>query len=243
MDYTYAIIDENAANGLHFQVQLQEFGEFSCAGIVGSPDEGLNFILKALPDLVIVNLGEQAGNYLRMVVELHQYLQKIPLLIAVSRTKNYAYEAIKHGFYDYWLLPSNEFDIRKTVLKLRKQSGAQMAPTTLCLKTYRDFHYIDTRDILYLKADNNATDFVMRHGDTISAFKTLKSFESVLPKNFIRIHQSYILNTDHVSRINYGKSTCTLKYQETHLPFSKNYRDRVDQLKFSLSKNSIWAPK
>jgi DNA-binding LytR/AlgR family response regulator len=111
--------------------------------------------------------------------------------------------------------------------------------STLCLKSYKDFHYLNTDEILYLKADNNTTDFIMKDGRTISAFKTLKSFEDKLPKNFIRVHQSYILNINYVSRINYGKAICSLKSGKTQLPFSKSYKENIDSLKKILSKNTI----
>src|SRR5690606_14841014 len=77
-------------------------------------------------------------------------------------------------------------------------------------------------------------------GNVITAFKTLKSFEEQLPKGFVRIHQSYILNSRDVSRINYGKSICTLNHgQGEELPFSKTYKDRIDLLKELLSKNVV----
>jgi DNA-binding LytR/AlgR family response regulator len=79
----------------------------------------------------------------------------------------------------------------------------------------------------------------MQDGRTISAYKTLKTFEKKLPDNFIRVHQSYILNVNHVSRINYGKSICALKSGKTQLPFSKSYRQNIDGLKKILSKNTI----
>lgn len=243
MDYTYLIIDANATTSLQLQSQLLEFQDFSCAGTASNAEHGVNHILKLLPDIVIVNFNENADAYFNMVLQLYQYLDKLPILIAVSKTKDRAYDAIKSGFFDYWLLPYDEFDIRKTVLKLRKQVPKETVPTTLCLRTYRDYHYIDTNEILYLKADNNDTDFFMRDGSKISAFKTLKTFESTLPENFIRIHQSYILNVKYVSRINYGKGTCTLRNIEHQLPFSKSYKKRIDTLKSILSKNVIDAPR
>ena len=82
----------------------------------------------------------------------------------------------------------------------------------------------------------------MKDGTVISAFKTLKSFEEKLPEGFIRVHQSYILNSRYVSRINYGKSICTLSHgQEEELPFSKTYKDRIDALKDLLSKTAVKA--
>jgi DNA-binding LytR/AlgR family response regulator len=241
MDYTYAIIDSEATSNLQLQHYLEGYGDFLCVAEAKNSDDGLNAILKHLPDLVFVNLNEKAFEYFHMIMELHQYVKELPLVIGISKGKEYAYDALKHNFFDYWLLPYSEFDIRKTMMKLRKKMPKEEHSQTLCLKSYKDFQYLDTSDILYLKADNNATDFIMRDGRTISAFKTLKSFEKQLPNNFIRIHQSYILNTNYVSRINYGKSICALKSGKTQLPFSKSYRQNIDELKKLLTKSTFSA--
>jgi len=239
MDYSYAIIDSDATSNLQLQLQLQEYGDFHHSGTASHGNDGLELILKALPDLVIINFSQNAPLLFHMVMQLHQYVDKLPILIAVSKTKNYAYDAIKGGFFDYWLLPHNEFEIRKTVFRLRKLLHKECTPTTLCLKTYNDYHYLNTNEILYLKADNNSTDFFMRNGECISTYKTLKTFEGSLPKNFIRVHQSYILNIKYVTSINYGKNTCSLRNSDDQLPFSRSYRKKVDELKGMLSKNSI----
>ena len=211
-----------------------------CTGIATNAGSGMDSILKYSPELVLINLDGEGMEYFQMVTELNQYMNNLPLIIGYSSTKKLAYNAIKCGFFDYWILPHNEFDIRKTILRLKKRHPKQDIPATLCLKSYNDYRYLDTRDILYLKSDNNSTDFFMRDGNVITAFKTLKSFEELLPKGFIRIHQSYILNSRYVSRINYGKSICTLNHrQEEDLPFSKTYRDRIDELKEMLSKTSV----
>ncbi|MEX0291212.1 MAG: LytR/AlgR family response regulator transcription factor [Flavobacteriaceae bacterium] len=239
MDYTYTIIDSDATSNLQLQLYLEDYGDFVCVGEANNSSDGLNAILKHLPDIVFVNLSGNAFEYFHMVKELHQYVKELPVIIGISSSKQYAYDALKNDFFDYWLVPYSEFDIRKTILRLRKKMPKESTPQTLCLKSYKDFHYLDTDDILYLKADNNATDFIMKDGRTISAFKTLKTFENQLPENFIRIHQSYILNVNYVSRINYGKSICALKSGKTQLPFSKSYRENIDGVKKILSKNTI----
>ena len=239
MEYTYTIIDSEAASNLQLQHYLEDYGDFMCIGRATSSGDGLNVILKSLPDIVFVNLNEKAYEYFQMVTELYQYIKELPILIGISRSKHYAYDALKNNFFDYWLMPYNEFDIRKTILRLRKKMPKEATSQTICLKSYKDYHYLNTDEILYLRADNNATDFIMQDGRTISAFKTLKTFETKLPENFIRVHQSYILNVNYVSRINYGKSICALKSGKTQLPFSKSYRENIDGLKNILSKNTI----
>ncbi len=239
MDFTFSIIDSDAESSLQLQLHMKDYADFNCAVTSKDAQEGLNHILKFMPDVVFVHLNDTAPDNFKMVADLHQYMKRLPLLIGFSTSKEHAYDAIKCGFFDYWLLPHNEFDIRMTILRLRKLIPENNSPTTICLKSYRDYHYISTNEILYLKADSNATDFFMKDGSTISTYKTLKSFEDQLPKNFVRIHQSYILNGDYVSRINYGKSTCTLKMTKSQLPFSKTYRTKVDTLKQMLSKSSV----
>jgi DNA-binding LytR/AlgR family response regulator len=239
MEYTYTIIDADATSNLQMQHYLEDHGDFICLDKARDSREGLNSVLKHLPDLVFINLNGMAMEYFMMVSEMHQYMNNLPLIIGIAKGKEYAYDAIKNGFYDYWLMPYNELDIRKTLFRLKKQRPKEVTSHTLCLKSYKDFQYLNTDEILYLQADNNATDFIMKDGSVISAFKTLKTFENSLPENFIRVHQSYILNMNYVSRINYGKNICALKTGKKQLPFSKTYKENIDSLKQVLSKNAI----
>tara|TARA_R110002020_G_scaffold156541_2_gene338690 strand:- start:1845 stop:2576 length:732 start_codon:yes stop_codon:yes gene_type:complete len=241
LNYSYTIIDSDAVSNLQLHAFLDEYGDFECINTTNNPSDGLNDILKYSPDIVFINLNNDYASVFLMITEIHQYMNQLPILIGIATTKNYAYDAIKNGFFDYWLQPFNEFDIRKSLMKLQKRMPKEKAPATLCLKSYNDFQYLDTNDILYLKADNNTTEFFMKDGTIINAYKTLKTFENTLPKNFMRIHQSYIVNTNYVSRINFGKSICAIKKVNENIPFSKSYRENMDNLKSILNKNTLSA--
>jgi DNA-binding LytR/AlgR family response regulator len=101
-------------------------------------------------------------------------------------------------------------------------------PLILCIKSYGDYRYIDANDICYFQADNNSTDIHLNNGEMVTAFKTLKHFEGVLPHPFSRIHNSYIVNRDYISRIHTGNAICYIKNTTTKLPFSKSYKENVD---------------
>nr|WP_255481777.1 LytTR family DNA-binding domain-containing protein [Flavobacterium sp. xlx-221] len=100
---------------------------------------------------------------------------------------------------------------------------------SLCIRSYSDYQILKFNDIVYLKADNNSTDFKMINGKTITAYKTLKYYEETLPVNFVRIHKSYIVNIHYVSRIVFSKSKCFLNFNE-QLPFSNSYRVIVENI-------------
>jgi DNA-binding LytR/AlgR family response regulator len=101
-------------------------------------------------------------------------------------------------------------------------------PLILCVKSYGDYRYIDARDICYLQADNNSTDIHLNNGEMVTAFKTLKHFEGVLSTPFARIHNSYIVNRNYISRIHTGNAVCYIKNTTTKLPFSKSYKENID---------------
>jgi len=144
MSYTYTIIDSETSATINVQHFLAECGEFDCVAISENSTEGLNAILKYTPDIVFVNLNENASSHFKMSIELHQYTDELPIFIGISRTKNYAYEAIKNNFFDYWLLPYDEFDVRKSIMRLKREMPSESESQTLCLKSYRDFQYINT---------------------------------------------------------------------------------------------------
>ena len=101
-------------------------------------------------------------------------------------------------------------------------------PLILCIKSYGDYRYIDANDICYFQADNNSTDIHLNNGEMVTAFKTLKHFENILSFPFTRIHNSYIVNRNYISRIHTGNAVCYIKNSATKLPFSKSYKENID---------------
>lgn len=134
-------------------------------------------------------------------------------------------------------LIDNKIDISEEVANEPKENnttfeikGGKDKPLIICVKSYGDYRYIDAKDICYLQADNNSTDIHLNTGEMITAFKTLKHFEGVLSYPFVRIHNSYILNIDYVSRIHTGNAVCHIKNTTTKLPFSKSYKENIDAI-------------
>lgn len=123
--------------------------------------------------------------------------------------------------------PKSNPELEPTIV-FQQQVATIEQPLLLCIKSYGDYRYIDAKDICYFQADNNSTDIHLNNGEMITAFKTLKHFEGVLQNPFVRIHNSYIINRDYISRIHTGNAVCYIKNTTTKLPFSKSYKENVD---------------
>ncbi|MDY7394351.1 LytTR family transcriptional regulator DNA-binding domain-containing protein [Aureibaculum sp. 2210JD6-5] len=240
MQHRYSIIDNNKSTIKKIQNFFEIKDDFVCVGASDCYNQSLDTILEYTPDIVFINVDDNhdiCNNAFTFVNELYKYVSEIPHIIALSATKDEAYNCMKNNFYDYILKPINDFELRKSIARLKLKP--KQPSNKLCLKSYKDYRFIEMDEILFLKADNTSTDFFMNDGNTISAYKTLKFFESVLPENFTRIHNSYIVNQKYVSRIHFGKSKCTIKQSSFAIPFSKSYKENVVILEKSISKNAL----
>lgn len=232
MQHSYLIIDDNEADAKELLKVFEDFPEYYCAGVSADKDDAINKILELQPQIVFleVNSKERASNLsLSIIIELYQYIDALPYFITLTSTKDYAFEAIKAGVSDYLLKPLNKMELRKSLLRFKKTSPIA-ANDTICIKSYGDYQFISLHDIVYLKADNNTTDFYLQNGKKLTAYKTLKHYELNLPLFFYRIHNSYIINSNYVSRINTGKSLCYLNYNDVSISFSKTFKENVDAI-------------
>ena len=185
----FIIIDKSPNNVKTLTNFLEQFTKFNSLGVVNMYDEALEMCLQYSPNLIFLNLDDTLNQPLYFLKELQQLITLDSLVIVISKHKEKAYEAIKNGMVDLLLLPLKELDMRISVLKAEKVLDNKRN-STICLQSYKDFRYLNTDEILFLKADNNTTDFYMKDQSVVNAYKTLKTFESRLPKEFIRIHKS-----------------------------------------------------
>jgi DNA-binding LytR/AlgR family response regulator len=233
----YFIIDHDNFTIQSIKDVLEDYFEFNCIGTSSDYNSAMNIILRETPDLVFFNIDSTFNNPFKFAQELNLFNDDFPIFIAISSSKEKVYDVIKNGFFDFLLNPIEELEIRKSILKILKRIPAK-SRKNICLKSYKDYQYLKTDEILFLKADNNSTDFYMNDGNRITAFKTLKTFQDVLPNNFYRIHKSYIINKNFISRIQFGKSVCTIKRNSYEVPFTKTYINNIRNINKALSEYS-----
>ncbi|HMI08410.1 MAG TPA: LytTR family transcriptional regulator DNA-binding domain-containing protein [Flavobacterium sp.] len=231
MRFSFLIIDDNSAvieSTLKF---FENFPNYFCAGVFMNGEVAVEQIFKLKPQLVIMGVPfdvKDKSLSFSAISEMHQYMDTMPYFIALATTPDYALDAIQSGFSDYLIRPLQLRHLAKSLFKFEKKSPFTVA-ASICIKSYSDYQFVNLQDIIYLKADNNTTDIKLINGKTVNAYKTLKHFEKTLPFYFLRIHKSYIVNINHVSRLHFSKLKCYLNYNEI-LPFSGNYKDNVDAI-------------
>jgi len=232
MQFSFILVDDSEASETTLE-HIKQFQEFLCVAVCHSKKQGIDKILELKPNVVFLSLNDDNKSRetisFSLLSELHEYLEELPTIIALSSKKETAYEAYQRGVTGFLLKPIDPNELRRCLLRFQKTHKA-LFTDKISIKSNGDYNFIKFQDIIYLKADSNTTDFYLKSGKVVTAFKTLKHFEKLLPFYFFRIHHGYIINIDYVNRINLGKSSCYLDNNEIILPFSRTYKENIDTI-------------
>lgn len=129
----------------------------------------------------------------------------------------------------------NLYDAISDLQILVKQLEQQIEHTTeelddkkICLSSNKIRHYIYLRDILYCEADSNYTRVFIRGRSPLLISKTLKTIEKEIDDTrFIRCHQSYLVNREHISHHDESGGSNLVLNQTIYVPVSRRLKRRV----------------
>ena len=98
----------------------------------------------------------------------------------------------------------------------------------ISLSTKNSIFFIATKDILYCKNNNSSTTFFIKNGDPVVISKGIKAVEKLLEGNdFIRPHQSYLVNRIHISHVDKTKPCSLVLSNQERIPISTRKRKEI----------------
>lgn len=178
-------------------------------------EQGIAGIETKKPDIVFLDVEMPRMNGFTM---LQQLKNKDFEVIFITAYDHYAIKAIKVSALDYLVKPVEIEDLKLAVEKAtqKRRQPAVNNRVELLLQNFLDektarqriaiasmdgLIFVITDDIIYLEANSNYTNFYLTGNRKITASKTLKDFEELLPDTvFIRIHHSYLINKNGVEK-------------------------------------------
>lgn len=151
-----------------------------------------------------------------------------------------AIKAIRVGALDYILKPIDDDEFSSAVQKAiesneKEKNLEQLAKVSndhykgidqkrIVFKTTEGVYAVQEKDILYCQSDGNYTTiFTLSHGEILVS-KHIKLIEELLPPVlFVRCHQSYIVNKNHV--LKYNKNNHLQLIGNIEVPVSARRKD------------------
>lgn len=177
--------------------------------------EGVKAIKKHKPDIVFLDIEMPGYSGLQILDFFNE--DEIDFEIVFTTAYNeFALQAFKLSAIDYLLKPIQPELIREAVNRvISKYNKTENILKFSALKQNLDVEntkkiavaigqsikFIDIDTIVFIKAEGAYSELVLKDESKILVSKNLKHFEDVLTisKNFIRVHKSYMINTQYVS--------------------------------------------
>ena len=163
----------------------------SIDGICNSKREAKKILPKVNPQLIFLDVELVDGKGVDLLDELD--CSEIEIIFTTSHDK-YAINAIKNNAADYLLKPIKEKELKKAIEKVAKRlHEKETLKQASKLQGYLD------------KIKSNYTLFYLIGNKKVLVAKTLKNFEEKLMSyNFMRVHQSHLINLAHMKEIDHG---------------------------------------
>jgi two-component system, LytTR family, response regulator len=212
---TVIIIDDEAKGRMALREKLTTYcPQIKIVAEADNGQDALILIEKHKPQLIFLDIEMPRMNGFEM---LNKVQDKNFHIIFTTAYDQYAIKAIKYAAFDYLLKPIDIEElitaISKVALTENNQTKKQVEVlqqnmqqqkkqlNKLAIATLDGLMFYDINDIVHLEANSNYTYIYLVNKTKITASKTLKEFEELLPDDiFFRTHHSHLINLNYIKR-------------------------------------------
>ncbi len=209
--YKIVIIDDEPLAHNILEEYLENRPEFRVVGNAHDGFEGLKLIQQTQPDLLLLDIQMPKINGF----ELLEVINENPEVIFTTAFDEFALRAFETNAVDYLLKPIAQDRFDQAIDRFLSRQNAESNTSKLLeipnkqpeeadrvvIKDGTEIKIIPTAEIEFIEAYDDYVK-IHHHGRTHLKKKTMNYYEQTLnPKTFVRIHRSFILNINALTRI------------------------------------------
>ncbi len=210
-----------------------------------NPTDGIESIALHQPDLIFLDIQMPKMNGFDMLKKISSINFEVIFTTAFDQ---YAIDAIRTSALDYLLKPVDDEDLTAAIEKCKERmvekktkyqfqnlfnnlTNKNPLDKTLALSASDGISFVKMSDILRVEANGRYAKFYLLNKETILVSKTLGDFEEILSANqFFRIHDSSIINLNHVKKYTRGDGGTVLLSDNTELDVARRRKDEFVKL-------------
>ncbi len=238
---TIIIDDETKGRQVLQQMLTKYCPSIEIVSMASTAKEGRKAITEHHPDLVFLDVEMPHENGFEML----EHFQQIDFnIIFVTAHHHYAINAIRVSALDYLLKPVNLKELKAAVEKAesKTKNEAIADQMNVLLQNLKNVHpkiglptrnglvFVQIEDIIRCESDSNYTTIHLTSREKYVAAKTLKEFDELLSKHeFIRIHQSHLINASHIKQYVRGDGGSVILSNGSSIEVSRRHKEQLLQ--------------
>ena len=231
---TFIIDDEKNARETLKILFKKYFPEVDIIGEADSIKTGIELLNNKSADLVFLDIEFPTGTGFDILAAIN----KIDFdIIFVTAFDQYAIDAFRFSAVDYILKPVKINIFKEAINKFKQKRKYKDKDQKfrilidnfnnnihrIVLPTRKGFIVVNIKDIIRCEGDRNYTNFFFVNNKPMLVSRTIKEFEELLTNhNFFRIHQSHLVNMNHIKEYIRGKGGEIKMSDNSELPVSKH---------------------
>ena len=211
------IVDDEQPSREILNNYIVEFcDQIEVIGTASSIKSAYKSILRLKPDVVFLDIELKDGKGFDLLTMFDKIDFRVIFITAYS---DYAIKAFRVNAADYLLKPVKIDELKSAVEKivtasefgyedkiasvLKSINESKGYQPTLVVPNLKGFEVLRLNEIILCKADGYCTNFHLEGSRKIISSRNLKQYEAILPGDtFLRVHNSYIINLNHVTGYN-----------------------------------------
>jgi len=198
-DYRILIVEDELIIAEMIKEMLIDLG-YEVTGIAKNYEQAIDKCQKYRPDLVFLDINLNAP---KDGVDVARYISEVMNIPHIYLTSYSDPDTVRKAAITapvgYLLKPFSQEDLFTTIELFRARN--HLATNTLVVKEGHDIVRIDTRDVLFIKSDNNYLDIVTDRKNYLVRNTLDKFLEEAKDSNFVRTHRSFAVNIRKIDAI------------------------------------------
>lgn len=227
MEIRCLVIDDEPLALQVIQTHLEKIRGVEVVATFQNPLSALDMIKSTKIDLIFLDIEMP----LLTGIDFLKTLQNPPKVIFTTAYRNYATESYELDVVDYLLKPISFPRFLKAVNKYMNLVNMTATESIIKEVAANDYLFVNSNkkfiklnfeDILYVESIKDYIK-VYLHDTSVITKDSISNFNQKLPKEFLRIHRSFIVNTNKITAF----TKVDVEIDEREIPIGASYKDDV----------------
>jgi two-component system LytT family response regulator len=220
---TAILADDEPLPRLHLRLQLEQQG-VTILGEAENATSALQQLTELRPDILFLDIQMPSLSGIQLA-GLLQNTGKAPLVIFVTGYSEYAVEAFDRAAFDYLLKPTTSERVARTLLRVRQYLETTASPREevreeslplpsgtplqrIPVRSNYSLRFVRVEEVDYIEARQKAVYLHLlssvhseEENKELRLTYSLSQLEKLLPTEFVRIHDSYIVPLNRIEEL------------------------------------------
>ncbi len=203
---------------------IEDYDSLELVGVFGDAIKTMQFLKTNTVDLMFldIHLPKLSG------IDFLKALQNPPSVILTTAFPDFALESYDLDVVDYLLKP---FSFTRFVKAVGKVPAKQLniaqddaKDKSIFIKSGYEHIRINLKEILFIKADNDYTEIILKDKKYLSPESLKHWLDSIGEHIMIQVHKSYIVSVDNIKKV--SSTAIKVEHKDT-IPIGRAYKDEV----------------